>query len=93
MDQLLWTLLLVAIEGAGAGFVASKIMSGEGRDLLMDTLMGLAGGVTGGFVAGGSGQRFQGDWLYTSLAAITGAAALRILSRVFGGRQEYGSTN
>lgn len=93
MDQLLWWLLLVGIEGAGAGFVASKIMSGEGRDLLMDTVMGLVGGAAGGFIAGANGQRFHGDWLYTSLAAIAGAAALSILSRVFGGRPEYGSTN
>jgi uncharacterized membrane protein YeaQ/YmgE (transglycosylase-associated protein family) len=84
---------LVAIEGAGTGFVASKIMSGEGHDLLMDTVMGAAGGVAGGFIAGGSGQRFQGNWLYTSLAAITGASALSILSRLFGGRREYSSTN
>ena len=93
MDQMLWMLLLVVIEGAGAGFVAGKIMSGEGRDLLMDTVMGVAGGVAGGFIAGASGQRFQGDLWYTSLAAITGAAALSILSRLFGGRREYGSTN
>ena len=93
MDHLLWTLLLVVIEGAGAGWIAGKIMSGEGRDLLMDTVMGVAGGVAGGFIAGASGQRFEGDLAYTSLAAIVGAAALSILSRLYGGRQEYGSTN
>ena len=93
MDPGLWAVLVCVVAGAGAGWVSGKIMSGEGRDLVMDVVVGLAGGLAGGFIAGATGQRFHGNLIYTGLAAIVGSAALTILSRVFGGRREYGSTN
>jgi uncharacterized membrane protein YeaQ/YmgE (transglycosylase-associated protein family) len=93
MDPGLWAVLVCVVAGAGAGWVSGKIMSGEGRDLAMDVVVGLAGGLAGGFIAGATGQRFHGNLFYTGLASIVGSAALTILSRVFGGRPEYGSTN
>ena len=93
MSPLLWAILVCVLGGAGAGWVSGKIMSGEGRDLVMDIVMGLAGGLAGGFIAGAAGQRFYRNLTYIGLAAIAGAVALSILSRVFGGRREYGSTN
>jgi uncharacterized membrane protein YeaQ/YmgE (transglycosylase-associated protein family) len=93
VNPLLWTILVCIIGGAGTGWVSGKIMSGEGRDLVMDVVMGLAGGLAGGFIVGATGQRFHGNLIYIGLAAIVGSAALTILSRVFGGRREYGSTN
>jgi len=92
MPHLLWTVLLGVVEGAAGGWVAGKIMSGAGRDLVLDVVMGVAGGVAGGLIAGASGQRFHGNIVNTSLAAIAGAVTLTILSRLFGGRQEYGTT-
>jgi uncharacterized membrane protein YeaQ/YmgE (transglycosylase-associated protein family) len=93
MNPLLWTILVCVLGGAGTGWVSGKVMSGEGRDLVMDVVMGLAGGLAGGFIANAMGQRFHGNLLYTGLAAIVGSIALTILSRIFGGRREYGSTN
>lgn len=93
MNPLWWAILVCVLGGAGAGWVAGKVMSGEGRDLVMDVVMGLAGGLAGGFIAGAAGQRFHGSLIYTGLAAVMGSAALTILSRVFGGRREYGTTN
>jgi uncharacterized membrane protein YeaQ/YmgE (transglycosylase-associated protein family) len=93
MNPLLWAILVCVLGGSAAGWVSGKIMSGEGRDLVMDVVMGLAGGLAGGFIAGATGQRFHGNLIYIGLAAIAGSVALTILSRAFGGRREYGSTN
>jgi hypothetical protein len=91
MNQLLLTIFMCVAGGAGAGFAAGKVMLTEGRDLLMDTFMGVGGGLAGGFIAGGHGQRFYGNLFYTGLAVVMGAATLTVLSRLFGGRREYGS--
>jgi uncharacterized membrane protein YeaQ/YmgE (transglycosylase-associated protein family) len=88
MHTLLWIL-----EGLAVGWVTGKIMRGEGRDLVMDTIMGGAGGAAGGFILGAVGQRFHDNLIYTSLAAILGAPILTVLSRFFSGRREYGSTD
>ena len=93
MTPLLWTILVCVLGGVGAGWASGKSMSGEGRDLVMDIVMGLAGGLAGGFIVGAAGQRFHGNLVYIGIAAIVGSAALTILSRVFGGRREYGTTN
>lgn len=93
MHSLLWAVLACVIGGSVAGWVSGKIMSGEGRDLVMDVVMGAAGGLAGGFIVGAAGQVLHENLVFTSLAAIVGAVALTILSRVFGGRREYSSTN
>lgn len=93
MNPLFWTILTCLIGGLGAGWVAGKIMSGEGRDMVMDVVMGLAGSLAAGFIVGAPGQRFYGNLIYIGIAAVVGSAGLTILSRVFGGRPEYGTTN
>jgi len=44
----LWHLLL----GGLAGFLAGKIMKGDGYGILVDILLGLAGGWVGGWIGG-----------------------------------------
>lgn len=43
---LIWTILL----GILAGFIASKLVSGSGRGLLMDLVIGIVGSVLGGWI-------------------------------------------
>ena len=52
-------MLIAIIVGIVAGFFAGKIMNGSGYGLFMDLILGLCGGVFGGFVLGmvGIGSR------------------------------------
>jgi uncharacterized membrane protein YeaQ/YmgE (transglycosylase-associated protein family) len=86
-------LLLWIVAGVVAGYLTGKFMSSEGRDRVMDIVMGLAGGVGGGFLLSAMHTIVQGKMIYTSLAAILGAVILTALSRYVGGRREYGSTD
>jgi uncharacterized membrane protein YeaQ/YmgE (transglycosylase-associated protein family) len=43
---LLWTIII----GILAGFIASKIVSGSGKGLLIDLLLGIVGSVLGGWI-------------------------------------------
>jgi uncharacterized membrane protein YeaQ/YmgE (transglycosylase-associated protein family) len=82
-------LLFWMIDGLVAGWVTGKRMADEGRDLLMDTIMGVAGGAGGGFLVSVAGLPVQGKMIYTNLAAILGAVLLTALSRVAIGRRGY----
>jgi uncharacterized membrane protein YeaQ/YmgE (transglycosylase-associated protein family) len=88
MHALLWV-----IDGLVAGWLMGKIMSSEGRDWVMDAVMGVAGAVAGGFLLSATHGLVQGMMIYTNLAAISGAVILTFLSRYLGGRLEYGSTD
>lgn len=83
MQPLFWI-----VDGLVAGWLTGKIMSGAGRDLLMDTIMGLAGGVAAGFIVSAAAFPIHGKIIYTNLAAIIGAVVLTTLSRVATGRQD-----
>jgi uncharacterized membrane protein YeaQ/YmgE (transglycosylase-associated protein family) len=45
---MIWHLIL----GGIAGFLAGKIMRGDGYGIILDILLGLAGGWVGSFIAG-----------------------------------------
>jgi uncharacterized membrane protein YeaQ/YmgE (transglycosylase-associated protein family) len=86
-------LLFWIADGLVAGWLTGKIMSSEGRDWIMDIVMGLAGAVGGGFLFSATHILVQGKMIYTNLAAITGAVVLTAVSRWISGRREYGSTD
>jgi uncharacterized membrane protein YeaQ/YmgE (transglycosylase-associated protein family) len=88
-EERLMQLLFWMIDGLVAGWLTGKMMSDQGRDLLMDTIMGVAGAVGGGFLLNVAGLPVQGKMIYTSLAAILGAVVLTTLSRVATGRRGY----
>lgn len=46
MSWLIWTIII----GILAGFIASKIVSGSGKGLLMDLIIGIVGSVLGGWI-------------------------------------------
>ena len=86
-------LLFWIVDGLVAGWLTGKIMSSEGRDQIMDIVMGVAGAIAGGFLFSAARLLVQGEMIYTSLAAVLGAVILTVLSRYVGGRREYGSTD
>jgi uncharacterized membrane protein YeaQ/YmgE (transglycosylase-associated protein family) len=79
--------------GLLAGWVTGKVMGSQGRDVVMDLVMGLAGAVAGGFVVSAMGLPVQGAMIFTDLAAIAGGVILTALARIIGGRREYASTD
>jgi uncharacterized membrane protein YeaQ/YmgE (transglycosylase-associated protein family) len=85
-------ILLWAISGLVAGWVTGKFMLSEGRDQLMDLVMGIAGGVGGGFLLDLTTFHVGGRMIFTSLAAVLGAVSLTVISRYVIGRREFGST-
>lgn len=87
------SLLFWIVDGLAAGWLTGKIMSSEGRDRIMDLVMGVAGAVAVGFLLSVTPFLVQGKMIYTNLAAFLGAVILCFLSRYFNGRQEYGSTD
>jgi len=86
-------MLFWIVVGAFVGWVTGKFMSSEGRDQVMDVVMGIAGAIGGAFLFSAAGILIQGKMIYTMLAAIMGAAILTLLARYVGGRLEYGSTD
>jgi uncharacterized membrane protein YeaQ/YmgE (transglycosylase-associated protein family) len=85
--------LLWILDGLVAGWLTGKLLAGEGRDLVMDIVMGSAGGIGGGFIVAALNSLVHGKMIYTNMGAIFGAVILTALSRYFSGRREYGSTN
>jgi uncharacterized membrane protein YeaQ/YmgE (transglycosylase-associated protein family) len=88
-------LLLLAwvVVGVAVGWLMGKLMLSEGRDYVMDIVMGAAGAIGGGFLLSTMHFLVQSKMLYTSLAAIWGAVVLAMLARYVGGRREYGATD
>jgi uncharacterized membrane protein YeaQ/YmgE (transglycosylase-associated protein family) len=86
-------LLFWIVGGAFVGWLTGKFISSEGRDQVMDVVMGIAGAVGVGFLFSATHILVQGKMIYTILPAIVGAAILTVLARYVGGRLEYGSTH
>ena len=77
------------VDGLVAGWLTGKMMAGEGGDSLMDTLMGLAGAVAGGFMVSAATLHVPNTMFYANLAAIQGALVLTALHRLFAGTRQY----
>jgi uncharacterized membrane protein YeaQ/YmgE (transglycosylase-associated protein family) len=86
-------LLLWLIDGLVASWVTGKLMASEGRDLIMNMVMGVAGAIAGGFLFTAAHLLVRGAMIYTNLAALAGAVVLTFLSGHVGGRREYSSNN
>lgn len=86
-------LLFWIVGGAFVGWLTGMFMSSEGRDRVMDIVMGVAGGIGGGFLFGAAHILVQGKMIYTMLPAIVGAAILTMFTGYLGARRECGSTD
>ena len=73
---LIWTIVI----GILAGFIASKIVSGSGRGLLMDLIIGIVGSVLGGWIFTLLGLAAYG-LIGRLVMAVVGAVVLLLLVR------------
>jgi uncharacterized membrane protein YeaQ/YmgE (transglycosylase-associated protein family) len=71
--------------GAVVGWGAGRALDGYGP--LMDTLLGIGGGIVGGFLARVEGFDGDGGAIVTSLVAMVGAALLTMLAAYLNGRR------
>lgn len=70
------------VAGLIAGWATGKMMKGSGYGFLVDILLGIAGGVVGGFVARHLGLDPHGGFIYSTLIAIGGAIILVAIIRL-----------
>jgi uncharacterized membrane protein YeaQ/YmgE (transglycosylase-associated protein family) len=73
---IIWTILL----GILAGFIASKLVSGSGKGLLMDLVVGIVGSVLGGFIFSLLGLAAYG-LIGQLVMAVIGAVVLLLIVR------------
>jgi uncharacterized membrane protein YeaQ/YmgE (transglycosylase-associated protein family) len=64
------------VVGLIAGWLAGKIMKGSGYGVLMDILLGIAGGIIGRFVLGSFGLYHGGGLIMSIVVATLGAVIL-----------------
>jgi uncharacterized membrane protein YeaQ/YmgE (transglycosylase-associated protein family) len=84
MQFLLWNLV-----GLFAGWMTGKNMRGYGYGPLIDIMMGIAGGVAGGFIMRSAGFPGHASIFSTTLAAILGAILLTAFVGVASGKERY----
>ena len=80
-------LLAWIVIGAVVGWGAGKVFQGNGYGPLMDILMGIAGGVVGGFAMRSVGLGGYGGTIITTLVAMVGAVLLTVLAAYVNGRR------
>lgn len=86
-------LLYLVFGGAALGLLVGRLIASEGRDYVMDLVMGVAGAIGGGFLFSTMHFLVQDKMAYTILAAISGAVVLTMLARYMGARREFGATD
>jgi uncharacterized membrane protein YeaQ/YmgE (transglycosylase-associated protein family) len=74
-------LLWIIVVGLIAGWAAGKIMGTGGYGTLMDILLGIAGGIVGGFLLRVLGLYTSGSLISSIIVAIIGAVFLIWISR------------
>jgi uncharacterized membrane protein YeaQ/YmgE (transglycosylase-associated protein family) len=75
--------------GAVVGWGAGRVFQGNGYGPLMDTLMGIGGGIVGGFLTRVAGFEGYGGTIVTSLVAMVGAMFLTAFAAYINGRRIY----
>ena len=82
-------LLVWIVVGAVVGLGAGRIFQGTGYGPLMDILMGIGGGVVGGFAMIFAGLGGYRGTIITTLVAMVGAVLLTVLAAYVNGRRLY----
>ena len=75
-------LIWVIIVGLIAGWATGKIMKGSGYGTLMDIILGIAGGIVGGWIMGILGFYTSGGVVPSIVVATLGAVVLVSLLRM-----------
>jgi uncharacterized membrane protein YeaQ/YmgE (transglycosylase-associated protein family) len=82
-------LLAWIVVGAVVGWGAGRVFQGNGYGPLMDALLGIGGGIVGGFLTRIAGFDGYGGTIVASLVAMLGAALLTALAAYVNGRRAY----
>ena len=82
-------LLAWIVVGAVVGWGAGRVFQGNGYGPLMDILMGIGGGVVGGFAMSFAGLGGYRGTIITTLVAMVGAVLLTVLAAYVNGRRLY----
>ena len=82
-------LLAWVVIGAVVGWGAGRVFQGNGYGPLMDTLLGIGGGIVGGFLTRVAGFDGYGGTIVTSLVAMVGAALLTVVAAYVSGKRVY----
>jgi uncharacterized membrane protein YeaQ/YmgE (transglycosylase-associated protein family) len=86
-------LLAWIVVGAVVGWGSGKVFRGNGEGYgygpLMDTLLGVGGGIVGGFAMSFAGLGGYGGTIITTVVAMVGAALLTMLASFVNGRRIY----
>jgi uncharacterized membrane protein YeaQ/YmgE (transglycosylase-associated protein family) len=83
MMELLWFVLI----GAVAGWLAGRVMRGNGFGLPGDVVVGILGAFAGGYLFRAAGAELGVGVIGTLLVAFAGAMALLFVVRLFTGRR------
>ncbi len=81
------SILIWALIGLIAGFLASKVMTGHGKGLVTDIAVGAVGAIAGGFIArylGVTATLTSGSIFVEIVIAFVGAIILLALLRIVG---------
>ena len=77
------------IVGLVAGWLAGKILKGNGYGPLMDMAIGIGGAVAGGFLMRSAGFGGYRGAIVTTIVAMVGAVLLTVLTAYVNGRRIY----
>src|SRR5439155_21084033 len=77
----MFLLIYIILVGLVAGWATGKLMKGSGYGVLMDILLGIAGGIVGAFIMRVLGFYSSGGLISSILVAILGAVVLVAIAR------------
>jgi uncharacterized membrane protein YeaQ/YmgE (transglycosylase-associated protein family) len=83
--QLLWWMMV----GLVAGWLAGKILKGDGYGPVMDIAMGICGAVTGGLLVQSAAFGGYRGTVITTIVAMISAVVLTLLAGFVNGRRMY----
>ena len=81
----LWCIIV----GIFVGWMTGKFMKGYGYGGWMDILMGIGGGLAGGFILRSASLSGWGAILYATLVATLGAIILTVFTAFASGKRRY----
>jgi len=79
---MLWSLLVTLAVGAICGWLASMLMGGKDKSLLMYIILGIVGGAVGNLVFGWIGISFHG-FIGNVIGGVLGTCILIAVGRLF----------
>jgi uncharacterized membrane protein YeaQ/YmgE (transglycosylase-associated protein family) len=75
--------LFFILIGAAAGYLAGRVMRGSGFGALINILLGIGGGVVGGWVFGLMGLESTGGLIGSLVTAFVGAVVILFVAGLF----------